>query len=101
MVAEKVLAFHFPHTDAKDFVPIGRKLPDERLDEIADLVWLMLIDKTDRSTSEVWMARIVAAGCMAPDHLWHDLGLGIWGQILQSCIDRVCFEVWPDHFALS
>jgi nitrogen fixation protein NifQ len=81
-----LLAFHFPHTDAKDFVPIGRKLPGERLDEIEDLVRLMLIDKAGRSTSEVWMARIVAAGCMAPDHLWHDLGL--WSREDLSALMR-------------
>jgi len=40
----------------------------------------MLSHKAGASPSEVWMARIVVAGCMASDHLWSDLGL--W-----SCTD--------------
>jgi len=38
-------------------------------------VWLMLIDKASASPSEIWIAHIVAAGCMASDHPWDDLGL--------------------------
>jgi nitrogen fixation protein NifQ len=40
-----------------------------------ELVELMLMDKAGDSPSEVWMAHVVAAGCMASDHLWQDLGL--------------------------
>lgn len=56
-------------------VPTGRDLAEARRDEIDDLVRLMLLDKAGQSPSEVWMAHVIAAGCMAPDHLWHDLGL--------------------------
>jgi len=66
---------HFPCAPEEDLVSIGRRLPKDRLDEVDELVRLMLIDKAGHSPSEVWMAHIVAAGCMAPDHLWHDLGL--------------------------
>lgn len=48
---------------------------DERTDEVGDLVRLMLIDKAGDSPSEVWMAQVVASGCMGSDHLWQDLGL--------------------------
>lgn len=48
---------------------------DERADEVDELVRLMLIDKAGESPSEVWMAHLVAAGCVATDHLWQDLGL--------------------------
>lgn len=66
---------HFPDAGAQAIVPWGRRLPGDRLYEVEELVRLMLIDKAGVSPSEVWMAHIVAVGCMASDHLWHDLGL--------------------------
>ncbi len=60
---------------------LGRPVPEDRRDEIDELAALMLLDKAGESPSEVWMAHIVAAGCMAPDHLWHDLGLRCRGDL--------------------
>jgi nitrogen fixation protein NifQ len=48
---------------------------DPRADEREDLVRLLLMDKAGESPSEVWMAHVVAVGCMGGDHLWQDLGL--------------------------
>jgi nitrogen fixation protein NifQ len=48
---------------------------DPRMGEREDLVRLLLMDKAGESPSEVWMAHVVAAGCMGSDHLWQDLGL--------------------------
>jgi nitrogen fixation protein NifQ len=66
--------------------PRGRPLAGGRGDEIDELVRLMLIDKAGRSPSEVWMGHAVAAGCMASDHLWQDLGL--WSREDLSALMR-------------
>jgi nitrogen fixation protein NifQ len=74
-VFRAMLDFHFP---GHGFGPVpnpGRTLPSDRLDEVAELRRLMLMDRAGESPSEVWMADMVAAGCMASDHLWQDLGL--------------------------
>lgn len=70
-----LVAHHFPGTGFGLFQPQERSLAEDRLDEVDDLVRLMLRDKAGESPSEVWMAHIVAAGSMASDHLWQDLGL--------------------------
>jgi nitrogen fixation protein NifQ len=70
-----LLAHHFPGLDLGEQPRVGRPIGDTRADEREELVQLMLIDKAGDSPSEVWMAHIVAAGCMADDHLWQDLGL--------------------------
>lgn len=45
------------------------------LEERDDLIKLLQLHRANRDPSEIWMSQIVAAGCMAPDHLWQDLGL--------------------------
>jgi nitrogen fixation protein NifQ len=70
-----LMVHHFRGEGAESFSPWARGLPEGRLDEVDDLVRLMLIDRAGDSPSEVWMAHIVAAGCLAADHLWRDLGL--------------------------
>jgi len=70
-----LLEHHFHGLDLGDRPHIGRSAGDERNDERDELVRLLLMDKAGESPSEVWMAHIVAAGCMASDHLWQDLGL--------------------------
>lgn len=49
--------------------------PADREEEHEDLVRLLLMDKAGESPSEVWMAHVVAAGCMGRQRLWQDLGL--------------------------
>jgi nitrogen fixation protein NifQ len=47
----------------------------ERAPEIDDLRNLLLDSRAGRADSELWIADMVCAGCMASDHLWSDLGL--------------------------
>jgi nitrogen fixation protein NifQ len=65
-----------------DDTPCPGRVPDPaRNDERRELVELMLMDKAGDSPSEVWMAHVVAAGCMGSDHLWQDLGLWRRGDL--------------------
>jgi nitrogen fixation protein NifQ len=70
-----LVEYHFACRAKKDFVPLRRQLLADRLEEVDELEGLMLDDRAGESASEVLMAHIVAVGCAAPDHLWHDLGL--------------------------
>jgi nitrogen fixation protein NifQ len=69
---------HFPGVAWRDFLDaIGgaTSSPAVRGEERDELVRLMLMHKAGDAPSEVWMAQVVAAGCLASDHLWQDLGL--------------------------
>jgi nitrogen fixation protein NifQ len=70
-----LLAHHFPGLRLDASPCPARRMDPARNDERHELVELMLMDKAGDSPSEVWMAHVVAAGCMANDHLWQDLGL--------------------------
>lgn len=70
-----LMEHHFSGAGVDGLAPRGKALAQGRMDEVDELVRLMLIDKAGESPSEVWMAHVVAAGCMASDHLWQDLGL--------------------------
>mgnify|MGYP000933068942 CR=1 FL=1 len=45
------------------------------LEEKEELIELLDVHRAGRDVSERWMSAIIAAGCMANDHLWEDLGL--------------------------
>jgi nitrogen fixation protein NifQ len=45
------------------------------LEEREELIRLLRLHRAEQDESELWISEIVAAGCMARDHLWHDLGL--------------------------
>ncbi|EXJ15773.1 nitrogen fixation protein NifQ [Imhoffiella purpurea] len=72
-----LMAHHFPGVspDVLSAIDSGPPLTGARGDEREELVELMLTNRASLSISEVWMAQVVAAGCMASDHLWQDLGL--------------------------
>ncbi len=70
-----LMEHHFAGIGMEALTARGETLAQERLDELDELVRLMLIDRAGDSASEVWMAHVVAAGCMGSDHLWQDLGL--------------------------
>jgi len=72
-----LMAHHFPGVspDVLSAIDAGQPLTGARQDERDELIELMLTHRANRTLSEVWMARVVAAGCMASDHLWQDLGL--------------------------
>jgi nitrogen fixation protein NifQ len=72
-----LIAHHFPGVspDVLSATDGGTPLHPARVDEREELIELLLSHRANESHSEVWMAYVVAAGCMAGDHLWHDLGL--------------------------
>ncbi len=70
-----LMEHHFAGVGMEALTAKGETLARERMDELDELVRLMLIDRSGDSASEVWMAHMVAAGCMGSDHLWQDLGL--------------------------
>ena len=70
-----LMDYHFAGVGMQALTAKGETTARERMDELDELVRLMLIDRAGDSASEVWMAHMVAAGCMGSDHLWQDLGL--------------------------
>ncbi len=58
---------------AKD--DLRQTLMEMRIDEYRDIRELLIANRRSRGTSELWMASIVAAGCLGGDHLWRDMGL--------------------------
>lgn len=70
-----LMEHHFPGAGSSFAGSTGWGARKDRTDELDELVQLMLIDKAGETPSEVWMAYVIAAGCMASDHLWQDLGL--------------------------
>lgn len=53
----------------------GDSNADPRALERDDLLALLLEHCSGKDVSELWMAEIVTAACMASDHLWQDLGM--------------------------
>jgi nitrogen fixation protein NifQ len=79
-----LMRHHFPGAASPDLMSAlgGRQVASgSRSDERDELVRLMLMHKAGDSPSEVWMAHVVAAGCLANDHLWQDLGLWNRGDL--------------------
>lgn len=70
-----LMRYHFPRMNPSAFAAQARPALAQRVDEVDELVRLILMDNTLSAPSAGWMARIVAVGCMASDHLWQDLGL--------------------------
>ena len=75
----RLLGRHFPGVDVRDLPGIGASHPSAdmpaRQDEQDEITRLLCMHRAVEDPSEVWMARILAAGCMGSDHLWQDLGL--------------------------
>jgi nitrogen fixation protein NifQ len=73
-----LMRLHFPGAASRELYEALATDPlpqGGRLEERDELVRLMLMHKAGDTPSEVWMAHVIAAGCMANDHLWQDLGL--------------------------
>lgn len=79
----ELMTHHFPGVSpgVLSATDAGPPPPHARLEERDELVQLMLSHRAGQSPSERWMARVVAAGCMASDHLWQDLGLWNRGEL--------------------
>jgi nitrogen fixation protein NifQ len=69
-----MMARYFPVFDHAVF-HVGRAIEPGRAAEREELRMLFLSHAADGAIERVWMADILAAGCMAEDHLWQDLGL--------------------------
>jgi nitrogen fixation protein NifQ len=82
---------HFPSSSMSALIARGRPVIEDRHDEVKDLIRLLLIDRAGESPSEVWVAHLVALGCMASDHLWQDLGL--WSRTDLTELMRQNFPV--------
>lgn len=63
------------HWDALPADDLRQELLMLRWQEAVDIVGLLVADCSGKDSSELWMAKIVAAGCLGGDHLWRDLGL--------------------------
>lgn len=76
----------FPGVVLPVYHPSHTQLDPDRQPERDELIALMLMHRAGDDEGEAAMAHIVAAACMANDHLWQDLGL--WsrsdlGQLMQ------------------
>ncbi len=70
-----MMGHHFPGYNIESVPNPGHKLDLTRAPESDDLMQLLMQGRTQGNQSEMWMAHILVAGCMASDHLWQDLGL--------------------------
>ncbi len=59
----------------------GDDLDADRADERKELTDLMWFHRGRDHASVLWIAQIIAAGCMGSDHLWQDLGLWSRGDL--------------------
>jgi nitrogen fixation protein NifQ len=70
-----LLVTHFPGAEPTRIMDSDAEAEREREPERADLVALLGAHRAGLEPSELWLSGIVAAACMAGDHLWQDLGL--------------------------
>ena len=78
-----MMAFHFPGHGLDLGRRVSYKPPLNRLDERIDLKRLLTAHRAGRSRSEVWIADLTVAACMAGGHLWEDLGLWSRGDLTE------------------
>lgn len=72
---ELLMDKHFNCLELKQFGNYGIELALDRVDEHAELRTLLLSHAEGDPRQASWLADILVAGCMGPDHLWQDLGL--------------------------
>lgn len=65
-------------TDPDD---LRQTLLDLRIDEWQEIRELLVAHRAGRTDVELWLANIVAAGCLGSEHLWRDLGLAHRGLL--------------------
>ena len=72
---------YFHHLEIDNFASYGEEVDLERADEHLELRTLFLSHAEGDATQASWLADILVAGCMGPDHLWQDLGLWSRGDL--------------------
>jgi nitrogen fixation protein NifQ len=74
---EEMMAYHFPGASLPEASGWSDPQPADsgRADEWDELCRLLLAHRAGEDESEIWIAIIVANGCLASDHLWQDMGL--------------------------
>ncbi len=87
---QNMLQHHFPSIHPAELATSCRPRDPQRWDEMEELRKLLLDNRTGVTSSELWLADIVVAGCMGDDHLWQDLGL--WSRTGLSRLMRENFE---------
>ncbi len=68
-----LLERHYP--GIKLVADFEENIADPRELERDDVLGLLLKHRAGKDLSERWVAQIIAAACLASDHLWQDLGL--------------------------
>ncbi len=76
-----LMARHFPRMGAPMPCPEPPGLSAALADEQRDVAELIRRHRRGADRSEVWLAQIVAAGCLGREHLWRDLGLSGRGEL--------------------
>lgn len=71
----RMIGRHFPGMSWSKPCGGAQAVDPLRRPELDDLRRLLLGHRAGMDPSEVWIADIVAAGCMGGNHLWQDLGL--------------------------
>ena len=64
----------FPGIPMTDF-DARQSIEPDRASELEDVQSLLIEHRSSLSDEEIFIAQIVATGCMGSDHLWADLGL--------------------------
>lgn len=72
---QKALRYHFPKTKFNSPAKMRDRMTPERALEWDDVKRYLLKNRAYNCQSEVWLAEIMASGCMGLNHLWQDLGL--------------------------
>lgn len=73
LASSSSLSSYFGHPKPED--DTRQELLNLRGDEWMELRDLLIGHRNRQSETEIWLAEIVAAGCLGGEHLWRDLGL--------------------------
>ena len=88
----RMMTDHFPSADWSKQAYSRRTTAlhnrDDEKEMILDLLWE---HRCNSDNTTMWVAKIIAAGCMGNDHLWQDLGL--WSRADLSALIRSNFPV--------
>lgn len=90
----KNLTLFINHTDSCELSQeepgedLRQELMDLRIDEWRDIKILLTAHRNGCCQSEIWLAEIIAAGCLGGEHLWRDLGLNNRQELSRLLLDN-------------